>query len=60
MKEARTPQVGDRVALPSHAGVFIITSVDSLNKTVDADMTTMIGATEKNIPWTTLAFLDSA
>jgi hypothetical protein len=22
MKEARTPQVGDRVALPSHAGVF--------------------------------------
>jgi hypothetical protein len=60
MKEARRPQIGDRVALPSHAGVFIVTSVDSLNETVDADMTTMIGAVETDVPWATLAFLDSA
>jgi hypothetical protein len=60
MKEARRPQIGDRVALPSHAGVFIITSVDFLNETVDAEMTTTIGAVEKDVPWAILAFLDSA
>jgi hypothetical protein len=60
MKEPRTPQVGDRVVLPSHTGVFIIKSVDSSNETVDAEMTTTIGAIEKGIPWTTFVFLDSA
>jgi hypothetical protein len=58
MREIRTPKIGDRVALPKHAGVFLIKAVDNVNETVDADLTTKIGWIEKSVPWTMLTFLD--
>lgn len=58
MHEIRTPKIGDKVAIPKHAGVFLIKSVDEQTKTVDADLTTRIGWIERSVPWTKLTFLD--
>jgi hypothetical protein len=56
--EIRTPKVGDRVAIPGHAVIFIVKSVDELTKTVNVDMTTRAERTEDQIPWKILTFID--
>jgi hypothetical protein len=58
MHEIRTPKVGDKVAIPKHAAIFIVRNVDEVKKTVDADLTTRIGWIEKDVSWTLLTFLD--
>ncbi len=50
MHEIRTPKVGDKIAIPKHAAVFIVKNVDEVKKTVDADLTTKIGWIEKTSP----------
>jgi hypothetical protein len=54
----RKPKVGDRVAIPNHALVFFIKSVDEANKTVDAEVFADNPRIEKNIPWKSLTFID--
>jgi hypothetical protein len=54
----RKPKVGDRVAIPNHALVFFIKSVDEANKTVDAEVFAGNPRIEKNIPWKSLTFID--
>ncbi len=56
---ARKPKVGDRVAIPTHAVVFFIKSVDEANKTVVAEGPGEFPKVEKNIPWKLLTFIDS-
>jgi hypothetical protein len=51
MPEIRIPRLGDRVALPNHAGIFIVNSVNQLTETADADLTTKIGPVEREVPW---------
>jgi hypothetical protein len=58
MREIRTPKMGDRVAIPNHAGIFIVKSVNQLTETADADLTTKIGWVEKDVPWIKLTFID--
>jgi hypothetical protein len=58
MTEMRTPKVGDRVAIPGHAVIFIVRSVDELTKTVSIDMTTQTERIEDQIPWKVLTFID--
>lgn len=58
MRETRKPQVGDRVALPGHALIFIVRSVDELAKTVDVDMTTEDWSIQKGVSWEMLTFID--
>lgn len=53
-----TPKVGDRVAIPNHALVFFIKSVDEANKTVDVEVFVDNPRIEKNIPWKSLTFID--
>jgi hypothetical protein len=55
----RKPKVGDRVAIPGHALVFFIKSVDEANKTVDAEVFADNARIEKNIPWKSLTFIDA-
>ena len=54
----RKPKVGDRVAIPNHALVFFIKSIDEANKTVDAEVFVGHPRIEKNIPWKLLTFID--
>jgi len=54
----QTPKVGDRVAIPGHALVFIIESVDEGKKTVDAKAVLEGARLERDIPWKVLAFID--
>jgi hypothetical protein len=58
VRKMQTPKVGDRVAIPRHAVVFIVTSVDPWKKTVDAKMTMKPERIEKNIPWKMLTPVD--
>jgi hypothetical protein len=58
MREIRTPKVEDRVALPGHAGIFIVKGVDESKEMVDIDLTTKIGGLQRGIPWIRLTFLD--
>jgi hypothetical protein len=57
-EKLQTPKVGDRVAIPGHAVVFIVTSVDPSKKTVDAKMTMKPERIERNIPWQMLTLVD--
>ena len=57
-REIREPNVGDRVAIPKHAVVFFIKSVNVAKKTVDAEDASNVPRIEQNIPWNLLTFLD--
>ena len=57
--ESRKPKVGDRVAIPAHALVFFIKSVNEAEKTVDAEIVSDVSLVERNIPWKLLTYLDS-
>jgi hypothetical protein len=54
----RKPHIEERVAVPGHAAIFIIKSVDESTKTVDADMTANSGSMVRDIPWKMLTFID--
>jgi hypothetical protein len=54
----RAPEVGDRVAIPGHAVVFIVTSVDPSKKTVAAKMAMTPERIEEDIPWKILTLID--
>jgi hypothetical protein len=54
----RTPNVGDRVALPKHAVVFIIRRVDESKKTIDAAMVVEPDRIERGISWESITLLD--
>jgi hypothetical protein len=56
--EIRKPKVGDRVAIPTHALVFFIKSVNEAKKTVDAEVASNVPRIEENIPWKILTFID--
>ena len=56
--QMRKPHIEDRVAVPGHAAIFIIKSVDESTKTVDADMTASGGSMVRDIPWKMLTFID--
>jgi hypothetical protein len=58
LMEPQTPKVGDRVAIPKHAVIFIVQSVNEAMKTVDAAMVTEKEHIEKNIPWKMLTIID--
>jgi len=55
----RKPKIGDRVAIPNHALVFFIKSVNEEEKTVDAEAASDVPRIEKDIPWKLLTFIDS-
>jgi hypothetical protein len=54
----RTPRIGDRVAIPGHAVIFIVKSVDTSTKTVDAKISVQAERIEEGIPWTMLTIID--
>jgi hypothetical protein len=54
----RTPKVGDRVALPKHAVIFIVRRVDESKKTIDAAMLVDPDRIEKDISWVGITLLD--
>jgi hypothetical protein len=58
MMEIQTPKVGDRVAIPGHAVIFIVKSVNELKKTVDAEMVMEAERIRKDIPWKLLTIID--
>jgi hypothetical protein len=55
----RRPKVGDKVAIPGHAVIFIVNSVDESEKTVNADAVADVKRVEERIPWKKLTFIDS-
>ena len=55
----RKPKIGDRVAIPTHALVFFIKSVNEEKRTVDAEAASDAPRMEKDIPWKLLTFIDS-
>jgi hypothetical protein len=59
MREMRVPKVGDKVAIPGHAVIFIVNIVDESGKTVDADAVADVKRVEERIPWRKLTFIDS-
>jgi hypothetical protein len=54
----RKPKVGDRVAIPGHALVFFIKSVNEEERTVDAETASDVPHFERNVPWKLLTFID--
>jgi len=56
-RKMRIPKIGDRVAIPRHAVVFIVTSVDESKETVDAKMAMEPGQIEKDISWEKITLL---
>jgi hypothetical protein len=58
MMEMRTPKIGDRVAIPRHAVIFIVKSVNESKQTVDAEMAMESERIEKDIPWKMLTIID--
>jgi hypothetical protein len=54
----RTPKVGDRVAIPGHALIFVIKSVNHVKKTVEGEVPMETPRIEKEIPWKMLTFID--
>jgi hypothetical protein len=55
----RVPKVGDRVAIPGHAVVFIVKSVDETAKTVNLDKIVEPRRVEQGILWRTLTFIEN-
>jgi hypothetical protein len=56
--EMRTPKVGDRVAIPKHAIIFMVKNVNESNKTVDAEAVSEDKPMEEGIPWKIITFID--
>jgi hypothetical protein len=56
--EVRTPEVGDRVAIPRHAIIFMVKSVNKTTKTVDAEATLEGERIEEGVPWKMITFID--
>jgi hypothetical protein len=54
----RTPRVGDRVAIPGHAVLFIVKAVNEVKKTVDVKMSLTPEHVEENISWEVITILD--
>jgi len=53
--QTRTPKVGDRVALPTHAVLFIVKNVDPSARTIDAEEGER---REVGVPWKTVTIID--
>jgi hypothetical protein len=58
MMETRTPKVGDRVAIPRHAVIFIVKSVNESKQTVDAEMVIGAKRIKEDVPWKMLTIID--
>jgi hypothetical protein len=56
--EVRTPKVGDRVAIPRHAVIFMVRSVNKTKKTVDAKAALESERIEERVPWKMITFID--
>ena len=56
--EVRTPKVGDRVAIPGHAVIFIVKSVNTTKETVDAEAVLESERIEEGVPWKMITFID--
>jgi hypothetical protein len=56
--EMRTPKVGDRVAIPKHALIFMVKSVDKMKKTVDAEAALEGERIEEGVSWKMIIFID--
>ena len=54
----RTTKVGDRVAIPRHALIFMVKSVDKTKKTVDAEAALEGERIEEDVPWKMIIFID--
>jgi hypothetical protein len=54
----RTPKVGDRVAIPKHAIIFMVKSVNETKKTVDAEAALENEPIEEGVPWKIITFID--
>jgi len=54
----RTPKVGDRIAIPKHAVIFIIKSVNESKRTVSARAAIEPERIEEDIPWQMLTIID--
>jgi hypothetical protein len=54
----RRPKIGDRVAIPAHAVIFIVKSVDETTQTVYLDVTVEAGRVEQAVRWNRLTFLE--
>jgi hypothetical protein len=48
--EVRTPKAGDRVAIPRHAVIFMVKSVNKTKKTVDAEAALESERIEEGVP----------
>lgn len=57
--EMRTPKVGDRVAIPRHAVIFMVKSVNKTKRTVDAEAALEDERIEEGVPWKMITFIDS-
>ena len=47
----RIPVIGDLVAIPTHEGTLKVIAVRSEGQIADAELITVPGYVEKNIPW---------
>jgi hypothetical protein len=54
----RIPRKGDRVAVLGHTGMYKVSEIDSKHWTVKLKPIDSAGFKLKDIPWSTLAFLD--
>jgi hypothetical protein len=55
--EVRSPEVGDRVAIPRHAVIFMVRGVNKTKKTADAEPTLEGERIEEGIPWKMITFI---
>jgi hypothetical protein len=53
--QIRTPQVGDRVALPKHAVIFVVQNVDRSKQTIDVQEGER---KEVGVPWKMATLID--
>ena len=56
-QKTRTPKIGDRVAIPSHAVVFIVSDVNEVKETVDVRMAMGPDQVERGISWEKITLL---
>jgi hypothetical protein len=54
----RTPKVGDRIAIPKHAVIFVVKSVNESKKTVNAKAAIDAERIEEDVPWQMLTIID--
>ena len=55
----RTPRIGDRVAIPGHAVVFIVKSVNETAETVALDKIVEPGWVERDVLWKMLTLIEN-